>query len=889
MYRLRIFICLLLLSARLVKGQTAVLENNRTGLKWQYIETNDFKIVFPKGFESEGQRMANTLQLIHDPVDQSLGTNTRSATILLQNQNAIANGFVTLGPRRSELYTSSPQDYNFLGTNNWLNLLAIHEYRHLAQFNKSRTGFNKLLYYLFGENTQAAIASIVAPQWFWEGDAVVAETAFTKSGRGRIPAFNRILRANLLEGKRFNYQKQFLRSYRDFVPNHYVLGYHFVSHIRKKTNNKNIFSAVTQRTWSYPFIPFSFSNALKKNTGKYLLEHYEDMMDELEEEWSRQLQNTKLSFFEKVTQRKNKAFIDYSCPSPMANGKLFVVKSGIGNITQFVMIGEEGSEEKLFTPGILNNSGMLSVSGNTVAWNEYTFDPRWRNQSYSVIKLYNQDTKALKVLTKKTSYHSVSLSPDTRQVATVESLKNGTYRLVILDAKTGAVVKQYRNQTQGILTLPAWSSDGQKITFLSNASEKKSVQMIEVKSEKETVLMPPNTENIGNPSMVNEYLFYQSDYSGIDNIYALNTNTNRRYQITSSKYGAYNFSLSNDKKTVFYNDHSVNGLDVVRMPLDSSQWVPLSQVTQNKVGYYKTLEQQESHTHILDSVPNRQYEVKKYSPLKKLIHPHSWGPFVNTNDLNQVQAGVFSKNILSTMFIYAGYDYDADTKDGAFVGRVSYQGFYPILDFEFSKGNKSSGTATWDEQTIEYGVRLPLLLTKSKYHEQLTVGNSIGYRTVNSYENGVNNLGRNFDYELELDNEVLARVRGVNISELDHGTLIYNKTTVSYLRLLKQSKRDINSEFGQILAFENFSTLRGKYVGNLTALRGVLYFPGIWKHHSFYLRGSIQFRKIIDDSNLYAFSNRAFRPRGYDSYPTEKNRHWYSLTTLCHCGIQISL
>ena len=869
----------MVLNAGLVNGQISVLSNNRTGLKWRQINTNDFKILFPMTFENEAQRMANTLQFLHDPVDKSLQTNTRKVTIVLQNQNSIPNGFVTLGPRRSEFFTSAPQDYNFLGTNDWLNLLAVHEYRHLTQFNKSRTGFNKLFYYVFGQNTQAVMASVAAPPWFFEGDATAIETALTQSGRGRIPAFNRIYRANLLEGKRYNYNKQSLRSYKDFVPDHYVIGYHMVTHLRKKTSNADIFADVTKRAWGTPFIPFTFSNALKNKTGKYVVQHYEEMMDELDQEWKNQLKNVKLSSFDIVTKRRDEAFTDYSCPSQMANGKLFAIKSGIGDIDQFVMIGEDGSEEKLFTPGILNNSGMFSTVRNTVAWNEYTFDPRWRKESYSVIKLYNQDTKTLKVLTKKTRYHAVSLSPDAKQVATIESLDNGTYQLVILDANTGAVVQQFDNQTQGLLALPAWSSDGEKISFLSNASEKKSVQMIDVESGRESVLIPASTENIGNPSLINGYLFYQSDYSGIDNIYALDINTGKRYQVTSSKYGAYNFSLSNDKQTIFYNNHSVNGLDIARMPFEPNQWAPIDQIKQETTGYYTTLVEQENHSNVLDSVPNTHYETKKYSQLKGLINPHSWGPFVNTDDFNELQAGVFSQDKLSTTSVYAGYNYNLDTDDGAFVGRISYQGFYPILDFELSKGNRSSGNSTWDEQTIEYGVRLPLILTKSKYFSQLSIGNSIGHTKVTDYENGVDNLGRFVPSGIgrqlirnaqgEIDTVDVQTVRLARLTELSDGELTFNHFELNYFRLLKQSTRDINSKFGVTLTFEKFDRLSGDFDGNLAALRYNIFLPGFIKHHSINVNGGFQSRELSSAINLYAFPNRILKPRGY-GYFTEK-------------------
>ena len=132
-------------------------------------------------------------------------------------------------------------------------------------------------------------------------------------------------------------------------------------------------------------------------------------------------------------------------------------------------------------------------------------------------------------------------------------------------------------------------------------------------------------------------------------------------------------------------------------------------------------------------------------------------------------------------------------------------------------------------------------------------------------------MGRIIDYETTVQDSIDVRVQGVDISELDNGSLIFNHFNLTYFHLLKQSTRDINSRFGQVLVLENFNTLSGDYIGSLTALRAILYFPGLFKHHSFYVRGGIQSRKIVNEPNLYAFANRVFRPRGYDSYPLEKS------------------
>ncbi|MFZ6014495.1 MAG: hypothetical protein ACOYXT_29415, partial [Bacteroidota bacterium] len=260
-----LFFFLVVLS-KIALSQT-ILDNNPPSLKWRQVNTPHFRILFPSGFEQQAQRMGNTLEHIHIAEAKSLGSTPRKISVILQNQSAISNGFVSILPRRSEFFAMPSQDYNFLGTNDWLDLLASHEYRHIVQYQHAKRGFNKAFYYLFGAVTLAGMAQAAAPSWFWEGDAVATETAFTSSGRGRIPNFDLVFRTNLMEGRSFNYHKQYLRSYKHNIPDHYVLGYHMVSYLRRRAKDPEIWGKVTARSWSVPFIPFAFSNAIKKESG----------------------------------------------------------------------------------------------------------------------------------------------------------------------------------------------------------------------------------------------------------------------------------------------------------------------------------------------------------------------------------------------------------------------------------------------------------------------------------------------------------------------------------------------------------------------------------------------------------------------------------------------
>ncbi|HQS06805.1 MAG TPA: hypothetical protein PLT16_14365, partial [Daejeonella sp.] len=112
-------------------------EQNPPGVKWMQIRTENFQIIYSGELSDEAKRMANTLEHLIDGVSKSLNKRPRPITIILQNQGVISNGFVQLAPRRSEFYTTPPQNLDF---QDWLNGMAIHELRHVVQFDKLSGG-----------------------------------------------------------------------------------------------------------------------------------------------------------------------------------------------------------------------------------------------------------------------------------------------------------------------------------------------------------------------------------------------------------------------------------------------------------------------------------------------------------------------------------------------------------------------------------------------------------------------------------------------------------------------------------------------------------------------------------------------------------------------------
>ncbi|MEO0405515.1 MAG: hypothetical protein AAF193_11645, partial [Bacteroidota bacterium] len=166
---------------------------------------------------------------------------------------------------------------------------------------------------------------------------------------------------------------------------------------------------------------------------------------------------------------------------------------------------------------------------------------------------------------------------------------------------------------------------------------------------------------------------------------------------------------------------------------------------------------------------------------------------------------------------------------------------------------------------VETGLRLPFLLTRSKFSTQLQVAEAVGLRQINDFGNDINQSSR----FVPLNDTLSVFFR----DELNNGQLIYNRLELSFFNLLKRSLRDLRSKWGQTLNIEYHNTpFEGDFRGNLFAVRSNLYFPGLFKHHSSHLSLAHQRRKQAFNengtfnSNQYYFNNRIPKPRGY-AYP----------------------
>jgi len=837
-----------------------ILNQNPPELRWQEVRTPHFRVLYPQGLEAAAQRTALRLEQVHGPGAATLGVNPRPISVVMQTRTSVSNGFVTFLPRHAEFFIT-PQQGQGMGTVDWLDGLVVHEYRHVGQFEKGRQGIGRLLGPLLGDGA-LGVAAVGVPQWFFEGDAVGTETALTRSGRGRVPEFGVGLRANLLAGRLYNYQKAVNGSLRDQVPNWYVLGYYLTSYA-KTHYGADVWDRALDRYYRFPFYPFSFSNGLRRTTGLRVEQLYQRTMQELDSTWRAEQKQLELTEAQELAgQYRGKVFTEYQYPQYVNDSTVLALKSGLGDIAQFVLLSRRGPERKVYLPGLLNLAEMLSVGSGKVVWPERQPDARWGQRSYSELKVLDLKTGRVTRLGRHHRYTAAALSPDGTRLVAVETNTAYQHALHVLDASTGAVLQTLPNPQNDLYMQPRWTSDGQRIVAVSLKPAGKTIEVFDPTTGAAQPLLPVANVNLTNPQPWGDYVLYNSPQSGIDNVYAVHTQTGQTFQVTSRPLGAYQAAVSPDGRHLTFHDFRANGARIVEMPLDPATWLPVptaATVAPTDPYAAKVAAQEPGAAAVVPllGIASRsdsatKYPVRPYSVLRHAFNVFSWG-VVQSPEGGSVSLGVRSQDVLSTTQALAGVTYDQNERTGAVFGGFSYQGQYPVFDADIRYGGRdvaryidrnrpldSLRRDQWRYTRFTTGLRLPLTLTRSKYLSALALSSYYLHERVSDYDLPVRSRS-----EPGPNNPVHAI-----------------QTTLSYVIQLKQSARDVAPRRGSTLLLTSRLTPFGTGLdARQWAAQGSVFLPGLGKHHSLRLRAGYQWQQ----QRQYQFVAAVSFPRG-ESY-----------------------
>ena len=816
-------------------------------LKWKQLESKHFNFIFPEDYEKEARRAALIFDESYSLTGGRYGENTvNKFPVIIHNHSVESNGYVAWAPKRVELYPLPGQNsIPMFHTSQ----LALHELIHVGQMQALRQGLSKPLEYIFGEQYPGAL-SIFTPFWFLEGEAVISESVFSYSGRGRQPDFERNLKALILDkNSRYSYDKLISGSYKNYTPDHYQFGYQMTAYIRGNFG-KDVFTDALNYTARRPYTLNPFNISLRKNTGSGKKEIFNSTIKYLKNNWLAEDSLLIKSDFVYHDQRDNDDYISYHSPVLIGQDSIIAIKTSLSNTTSFVLITDAGlTEKKIFTPGYIRPY-RISTNGNIISWAETVSDPRWDNRSYSIIKTYNINTGVAKVLTRKSRLFSPAISPDGRFIAVSESTEDYKNSLLIIDRHTGKIIKSINTPENVLVDNPQWSPDNKQIAFISSSEKGEGIMIYNNNTDLFETKLKAGSSDLQSLAIRNDSVFYIASYSGINNVYCLGP-TQKTEQLTSSRFGLSDISLHGQE--MFFSDYTSSGNRIASFP-SNIIYNTLDQIKDKPLLAIQNIDGLDKLSYYTDYMANN-YTVKPYRKWQHLFNFHSWMPFyTDLNNLSfdnlHVSPGltVMSQNDLSTLTSSIAYEYI--NRDHFLHSSIIWEGIYPAVEFDVRYGGSPVIARDSDDlytpANINTGlsasalIYLPLQFTTGKFYQTFYPSIRFTYNNNYIYEE---NTGL-FDY-----GQVLATGR------------------IYLANFHRMARRDIWPRWGQVIdMFGTYAPGDRSIYGEIKTLRTTFYTPGIFNNHG--LR--IMYQAEKQENGRYTYLNRISYPRGYNNIVSEE-------------------
>jgi len=826
---------------------------NPPSLRWRQIDTDTARILFPEGLDKQAQRTAALIHAMAGDSSVSLGKRLYKINVVLQNQTTIANGYVGLGPYRSEFFMT-PSLNNFdLGSLNWNDVLALHEYRHVQQFNNFRTGASKLMYYLFGEDGLALAINASVPDWFYEGDAVYNETRLSAQGRGRLPFFLNQYNSLWLANKKYSWMKLRNGSLKDYVPNHYALGYLLVNYGYEKYGN-DFWGKVTRDAAAFKGLFYPFQRAIKKYAGadyrtftKEGFDFYKSMSRAGNDEVIATQQKLNRSGEAGITSLfpvNTKYVTNYLFPYHADDGSLIYLKNSYRHRSAFFVKDRDGNRRLRVKD--ISQDEQFSYRNGKIVYAAYEPDARWGWRNYSVIKLLDVQTGMQKRITKKTKYFSPDISPDGGKIVAVYQGNDGNNRLHILSAADGKLLNELPNPDNCIFTDPKFVDEEAVVSAVRVADGRMALAKIELVSGKTEWLTPHSYNVIGFPQVVDGMVYYTSSYAGNDEVYAVSLNTKRIFHVTSDRLG--NYFVNRYKDSVVFSRFTSDGYQLMKMPAGNLVTGPVSPVQlQEMMHRYPVAGYKDGLYVFLQSVPERRFATKRYGKGTGLFNFHSWRPYYEDPTFT---FSLYGENVLNTFRSELYYLYNQDEKTNAAGFSVIYGALFPLLsagsEYTFNRSySVFNSVRRWDQLDSRIGLSVPLNFTGGRSFRFLNFGSS--YVLRNEFYKGA--------YKDTLGT--------VSFGYLSH--------FISYNQQIQQARQHIMPRLGYGISIQ-YRRPVSRYEGYQFYVSSSLYLPGFLSNHNLVLNGAFQQR----DTLRALFANRFADARGYTSYyrTTAGSRMW---------------
>lgn len=803
------------------------------GIQWKQVNTNAARVIFPKGYDSAGIRISAIVQALQQQNVHSLGIKQQKINIVVHPFTNVSNAFVRLAPFESEFYLHQPFDALTNGAVSWDDQLAVHEYRHVQQYNNFNTGLSKTAGILFGENARALANAAAIPDWFFEGDAVYNETFMSSEGRGRLPDFLDGYRQLFADSLHYKYALLRNGSYQKLIPNHYPLGYMLTAYGYEKFGD-DFWKNVTHDAASFRPLFYPFQGAVKKYAGISFKQFTENAFAFYRQKMLGEKMDSSIFW---ATGLKKNDVQNYMLPYSANDGGIIVLKNSFTKIPAFYSIGKDGKESEIAVNDISNES-YFSYNNGKIIYSFLQPDIRYANRDFTAIKLLDIQSGETKIIASHSTYFTPDISHDGKNVVVVDMQKALSSSIILMDLN-GNKIKQF-NSENILFSYPKFSNDDAFIFVLTrNRAGEMGIDKINISlGSMENILLPAK-RILGNPVVQGDTLLFTCAHDNIQETWAYEMHPRKLF---TTGIGGHNISQAtllpggNMIASVFTsNGYRLAEIKPIWKEIDSPDTLK---------GLYVQKPFNREENAFLKDLQATNFEVNAYHKFTHPFHFHSWNPVINVPEYG---INIYGQNILNTIQTTLFYTYNSNEKSHQFGINEIYGGWFLEPFFGLSQTWQRSfplnadTSYTWNEWNTSAGLRLPLNLGGGRQYRRLETNIAFHYNTVD-WTGNAKNIYKNYDVP-------------------------FMQYSIGYSGSIQQAKKQIYPHFAENIYVQYDHTINDLKAKQLN-ISTRIFLPGFFVTHSLVLQASMQNRDTLRN---YFFSNNFEAARGYNSYQFARN------------------
>lgn len=850
-------------------------------MRWRHIKDDKIQVIYPDTASMLGRKLFHYVKAVQPSIDFGFRHGAMKIPFIVHPENAMSNGMVMWLPKRVEIL-SSPAINSY--SMPWLKQLAAHEYRHAVQYNNLNRGWVRGFSYLLGQQSKT-IGLLFMPLWGLEGDAVISETSMSSFGRALQPSFTMHYRAvgdKITERK--NGDKWFCGSFREYIPDHYQLGYQVTAYANTKYD-ENVWDRIVDYAVRHPYVFATTYVAMRKFYSTNTKQLFRETFTDLNRHWQPLAEMEDSST--RIPTPTQKSYTTYRYPMPYDEGRVLSLKEDLDRPMALVVTDTvSGAEQRICYTGSV--STRPTVSESRVWWTEYRRGLVYQQRVNSRLCYLKKGKRRPHTVARYRNVQYPTAMDDGDKLAWVEYCPDGIYRIAVGDEKSREIVASLPDGVE-IHSL-AYDNGSRALYFIATDDNGMSIGRVNYDGTL-TQITPSAYITISDLRAKDGVLYFGSIASGKDEVHCYNLASGEEYRISSSKYGSFS-PMPTEGGEVLMTTYDSEGYHLARQKVDQKALLKVTPSTlpQNVVNPPR----KKWNTINLDTVrfgksvvekQQKEHKSRYYSKALHLFNIHSWAPasydpFTLSEGQIDVNLGVtvMSQSLLSNAEGMVTWGWNKE-EGSVYKGTLRYYGLGVNLGLSATYGGQQRvyQAYTWvlNPESGNYELVLPDSPKLAKFYD-ITASASLPLYFQSGYRTRYLGFSASWNYSNGLVTKVKTMADMImdgklsNVAKLGYSEGVHLlQFGIGYQNTTALAHKDFLPRQGHVFSFNYALNPANNDFSQLIIAYGKVYLPGVAPHHSLSLAAAYQtsfggFESKVLASNL-SFKSTLLIPHGFNS------------------------